>query len=102
MNPILQNMTGMTGMNAMTDQVIATDLLMSAKSGVINYSRAVTETATPEVRAVLRHQLEEAVVMHEQVTAYMMSRGWYHPYNPAEQLQLDMQMSNTALSLAQK
>lgn len=99
MNPILQNITGM---NAMTDQVIATDLLMSAKSGVINYSRAVTEAATPEVRAVLRHQLEEAVVLHEQVTAYMMSRGWYHPYNPAEQMKIDMQTANTALGIAQR
>ncbi|KAF6598992.1 spore coat protein, partial [Paenibacillus sp. EKM208P] len=43
MNSIVQNMTGMGGM---TDQVIASDLLISAKSGIKSYAIALTESTS--------------------------------------------------------
>ncbi|RFU61624.1 spore coat protein [Peribacillus glennii] len=98
MNEIIQNITGM---GDMTDQVIATDLLIAAKSAVKMYSFAVTETATPEVRAALHSQLNTAINMHEQVTDYMISKGFYHPYNMNEQLKVDLTTSQTALNLPQ-
>jgi similar to spore coat protein len=61
---------------------------------------ALSESATPEVRTFLRGQLEESIVMHEKVTAYMMNKGWYHPYNAKEQLKMDMQSSEKALNLS--
>lgn len=97
MNPIIENLTGM---NTLTDQVIATDLLIAAKSGVRNYAIAITEAATPEVRAVLHNQLHESIEMHEEITSYMMSNGWYHPYDTDEQIQLDLKTASTALNLA--
>ncbi|MGZ4159846.1 MAG: spore coat protein, partial [Neobacillus sp.] len=54
MNHFLQNFMGMGGI---TDQIIATDYLVSAKSAVRNYAAAITETATPELKEVLREQL---------------------------------------------
>jgi similar to spore coat protein len=96
MNTIVENMTGM---NVITDQIIASDLLIAAKAGVKNCAIAITETATPEVRTFLRAQLNEAVTTHEAVSNYMISKGWYHPYNIQEQIQLDMQNAQTALSL---
>jgi similar to spore coat protein len=42
MNQLIQNMIGMGGMS---DQIIATDFLISAKEGVRNYAVAITETA---------------------------------------------------------
>ena len=68
MNPIIERLTGTA---AMTDQVIAADLLISAKSGVRNYAIALTETASSEVRTVLRRHLEDAIRTHEQVSNYM-------------------------------
>ncbi len=50
MNSIIENMTGMNGM---TDQVIASDLLIAAKSGIKNYALALTESTSSEVRNVL-------------------------------------------------
>jgi similar to spore coat protein len=50
MNTLLQNIMRMGGM---TDQVIATDFLISAKSGVRNYASAITKVATPELKAAL-------------------------------------------------
>jgi similar to spore coat protein len=99
MNQFIQNMVGMGGM---TDQVIANDFLMSAKAGIRNYTIAITEAATPELRTVLREQLQAAIQTHENVTSYMMSKGYYHPHNLSEQLQVDLTASQTATNLAQQ
>ncbi|RIW37390.1 spore coat protein [Bacillus salacetis] len=96
MNFILENLTGL---KAMTDQVVVTDLLISAKSGVRNYAMAVTETGSPEIKEVLMKHLEEALDMHEQVSNYMVERGWYHAFDTDEQLNLSLQNIDTALKL---
>lgn len=96
MNPIIETLTGM---NALSDQVIAMDLLISAKSGVRNYAMAVTESGTPEVKEILTRHLEEAIDIHEQISAYLTEKGYYHAWNPNEQFNLDVQNINTALNL---
>ncbi|MFS0635398.1 spore coat protein [Mesobacillus foraminis] len=97
MNQLIQKLTGMGGM---TDQVIATDFLISAKSGVRNYAVAITEAGTPELRAALREQLREAIATHEKITNYMVAKGYYHPHDLTKQLQVDLTVSDTALKLA--
>ena len=89
----------LTGMNGMSDQVIATDMLITAKAGVRNLAVALTEAATPEVRDVLKQHLDTAIQTHENLTAYMMDKGYYHPYNVQEQLQVDMKSADTSLNL---
>lgn len=96
MNPIVENLTGM---NAMTDQGIATDLLMACKSGLKNYAAAISESATPEVRSTLNAQFGKAVGLHERVFNYMSNNGFYNAYDPAQQLQMDIQNADKALSL---
>jgi similar to spore coat protein len=96
MNSIIENLTGL---NTLTDQVIAMDLLMSAKSGIKMYAVAATESATPEVRATFEKHLFEAIETHDTVTAYVMQKGFYHPYNVQEQLQLDRSNVQTALNI---
>jgi similar to spore coat protein len=98
MTNILQNMAGMGGM---TEQVIATDFLISAKSGIRNIAFAITEVATPELRAALREQLRAAVETHEGITNYMISKGYYHPSNIGEQVLVDLDTAKTATELAQ-
>ncbi|UFJ42021.1 spore coat protein [Brevibacillus humidisoli] len=99
MNTVVENLTGM---NVMTDQVIATDLLFAAKSGIRNYAVAITETASPEVRATLRKHLEDGIAYHEKVTNYMVEKGWYHPYNPQQQLDLVLKSADTALHVSRQ
>lgn len=99
MNQLIQNMMGMGGI---TDQVIATDLLISAKSGVHNYAVAITEAATPELRAALKEQLFAAIDTHEAVSNYMAAKGYYYPHNLGEQLHVDLTTADTALNLAEK
>ncbi|RSL30817.1 spore coat protein [Salibacterium salarium] len=83
------------------DQAAATDLLLSAKSGVRNCAYAITEAASPNVRQALSQQLQQSVHFHEQVTDYMINKGYYHPYNLNEQVQVD-QKSCTANHAAAK
>ncbi|MNW24000.1 Spore coat protein F precursor [compost metagenome] len=96
MNPILEYITGM---GALTDQVIAMDLLINAKSGVRNYAMAVTECASPEIKAVLIKQLNEAIDAHERIATYMIERGLYHPFDVQEQIQLNLLNMQTALNI---
>jgi similar to spore coat protein len=96
MNPIIETLTGM---DALTDQVVAMDLLIAAKSGVRNYAMAVTEAGTPEIKEILIRHLEEALNMHEQISTYMAEKGWYHAWDTNEQISLDLNNINTALNL---
>lgn len=79
--------------------MIATDLLNSAKAGIMKYAIAATESATPELKATFIQHLHEAIDTHEKVIAYMMERGFYHPYNMAEQLQVDQKTVQAALKI---
>ncbi|WP_211748153.1 spore coat protein [Paenibacillus sp. Marseille-Q4541] len=96
MNPILEHMTGL---HMLTDDVIAMDFLMNAKSGVRNYAMAVTECASPEIKQILMKQLDEAIDSYEKITTYMMQHGLYHLYHIPEQIQLDLKNIQTAMNI---
>ncbi|MNO52979.1 Spore coat protein F precursor [compost metagenome] len=96
MNPIIEYLTGL---NTLTDQVIATDLLLSAKNGVRSYSLAITEAVTPEILETLEQQLEQNIDLYERISSYMIEREWYQPWLLNEQLQMDLNNAETALNL---
>ncbi len=98
MNQMMQNMTGM---GAMTEQVVATDFLITAKTGIKNIATALTETSTKEVRETLRQYLNDAIDTHEKISNYMISKGYYEPDNLSKQLQIDLSAAQTALNLQQ-
>lgn len=95
---MIQNMAGM---GDMTEQVIATDFLLATKSAIKGYAAALAETATPEVRDTLRRQMDVAIGTHERITNYMMSKGYYHAYNPNEQIKVDIKAADTVLNMQQ-
>ncbi|PFN76458.1 spore coat protein [Bacillus sp. AFS076308] len=99
MNQMMQNMTGMGGM---TDQVIASDFLITAKTGIKNLALAITETSTKEVRDILTQYLNDAIKTHEQISNYMISKGYYKPDNLSKQLEMDITATQTALNLQQQ
>ncbi|MCO7176777.1 spore coat protein [Sporolactobacillus kofuensis] len=98
MNQIVQNITGM---GSLTEQVIATDFLITAKSGVRNIAYALTETSSPEVRQVLKQYLDDAINTHEKISNFMISQGYYHPDNLSEQINVDTKATQTALNIPQ-
>ncbi|MFP7492192.1 spore coat protein [Terribacillus saccharophilus] len=77
----------------------AGDLLIFAKTSVRNYSIAITETATPALREVLRKQLQLAIDTHARIFDFMYRRGLYPAYNFERLLQNDIQNANRALQM---
>lgn len=98
MNALIEKLTGL---DKMSDQVIATDFLVSAKSGLQNYAVAITETTTPQLRAILINQLNDIINTHEAISNYMMNKGYYNAFDLEEQCRVDMTVTDTALKLAQ-
>ncbi|CAG9620902.1 spore coat protein [Sutcliffiella rhizosphaerae] len=96
MTNLLQNMAGMGGL---TERAIASDFMISSKSAVRNLAFAITETATPELKSVLREQLRNAVETHARITDFMVTNGYYHPNHLGDQLNVRLQDAHTALSL---
>ncbi|PLS16068.1 spore coat protein [Bacillus sp. M6-12] len=73
----------------LADTTFAMDFLLRAKEGVRNIAVALTEAASPDVRALLRNQLMQGIAMHQEITELMISKKWFHPYELSEQYQLD-------------
>lgn len=96
MNAIIEKLTGM---DKMTDQVIATDFLISMKSAVRSYSIALTETTSSEVRTVLRTQLGDAIASLDEISTYMIKKGYQDVYDLHQQFNVDMKSTETALKL---
>ncbi|MBD0381208.1 spore coat protein [Paenibacillus sedimenti] len=83
----------------LTDQTIATDMLLTSKCSVKGLAAAITEAATPQVRTLLKQDLDTAIAFQEKLSAYMQSKGWYNAFNVKQQLQTDLQNAKTVLSL---
>lgn len=76
-------------MPEMADMTFAMDFLVRAKEGVRNTAIALTEAASPEVRALLRSQLLRGIALHQEITDLMIRKKWFHPFELQEQFKLD-------------
>lgn len=89
------------GMPNLADSAFAMDFLLAVKTGIRNYSFAITETAHPELRNVLVKQMEAAMDLHSEISELMMKKGWLHPYDFKEQLPIDLKAAETAVQIAE-
>ena len=81
----------------LADMTFAMDFLIRAKEGVRNAAVALTETASPDVRALLRKQLMQGIAMHQEITDLMVSKKWFHPHDLSEQYKLDQLSAKNTL-----
>ncbi|MGO4500591.1 spore coat protein [Paenibacillus sp. 2RAB27] len=88
-------------MPEMADMTFAMDFLLRAKEGVRNLSIALTETASPDVRALLHNHLKQGIVMHQEITELMIRKKWFHPYELNEQYQLDQLSAKNTVMIGQ-
>ncbi|WP_235318346.1 spore coat protein [Planococcus sp. CAU13] len=89
-------------MAVVDDLVIATDFLVTAKAAVRNLAVAITETATPSVKKVLRRELDIAIDTHDKIAQYMIKNEMYHAYDIDEQVEHDLKKADMALKMAKK
>ncbi|WP_175638556.1 spore coat protein [Metabacillus schmidteae] len=78
----------------LADTTFAMDFLIRAKEGVRNIAAALTETSSPDLRAILRKQLMQGIAMHQEITDLMVEKKWFHPHDLKEQYQLDQLSAN--------
>ncbi|SDE55661.1 Spore coat protein CotF [Paenibacillus sp. UNCCL117] len=88
-------------MPEMADMTFAMDFLIRAKEGVRNLSIALTETASPDVRALLRRHLMQGIALHQEITELMIRKKWFHPYELNEQYQLDQLSAKNTVMIGQ-
>ncbi|WP_102349096.1 spore coat protein [Bacillus sp. Marseille-P3661] len=100
MNNDFQDPINAVGMPDQINSAIALNFLLNVKNGVRNYVIAITEAASPEVRAALRKQLDAAIDLHGELTDLMLKKGWLHAYDVKEQFKLDLQSADTAVKIA--
>ncbi|NGM82710.1 spore coat protein [Paenibacillus sp. 7124] len=101
MNPDYLDPINALNMPEMADTTFATDFLIRAKEGVRNTAIALTETASPDARALLRNQLRQGIAMHQEISDLMMRKKWFHPYELNEQYQLDQLSANNTVMIGQ-
>lgn len=101
MNKDYLEIDNMEGMPALVDSTIAMSFLINAKSGIRNCAIALTEVADIEARAEITNMLSRAIDLHTEITDLMLMKGWFHPFEPYRQFDLDKVSSNTALRIAQ-
>jgi similar to spore coat protein len=59
----------------------------------------IHETASPEVREVLRRQLKVAIVNQGKIAKYIVNKGYDHVYNPQEQIRTDINITDAVMTL---
>ena len=91
MNNNMQHSIQGNTQNMLSDQIIASDLLNGVKTSIKESAAALTETVSPEVHRTLEQQLSQALRFHEQMTHFMVQKGWYKPYNVQQMVQADIQ-----------
>jgi similar to spore coat protein len=90
----IQNMTNaLTGGN-LSDQLIASDMLSTAKLGAIQLTMACLESSTMELRQVFQARLNECLTEHARLSKMSEERGWYKAHStPSELLEQDMKIA---------
>lgn len=83
----------------MRDELIATELLVSAKATVRTYAVALTETASSDVRKVLKKQLDQAIDNHAKIADYMIKNDMYYAHDVDKQLKHDKEKIEKSLEL---
>jgi similar to spore coat protein len=87
------------GMPNLADSTFALDFLLSVKNGIRNYGFAITETANPQLKAVLTKQMETGIDLHGDISDLMIENGWLHPYDFKEQFPIDLKGAKTAVQI---
>ncbi|MEF3305078.1 spore coat protein [Paenibacillus sp. GYB003] len=93
--------SGALNMPETADMTLAMDFLVRAKEGVRNTAVALTETASPDARALLRAQLHQGIALHQEIAELMIRKKWFHPYELREQFKLDLLGAEQTAQIAQ-
>lgn len=69
----------------MSNEIIANDMIVGAKSATSAYLVACLEASTPELKSIYMNNLNQVLQGHQIMTEVALKKGWYKPYQPAEE-----------------
>lgn len=79
-----------TDTTKMVEKDIALDMLKDSKFLLNSMAMAITETTNPQLREILKKQLNSAVQNHFRLVDLSMQNNWYMPRStPVEQVRRD-------------
>ena len=88
---------------SMQDKDLAADLLMSSKNDITMLSKAVTESANPQLRQILANQLNACINDHFQLSDLAVQKGWYNAFaSPGQQIKQDLQEAQNLMNQDQQ
>lgn len=70
---------------AISDEIIATNMISAAKGSANAYLNAAMTSPTPELKAMYTSGLSQIINGHSALTQLAINRGWEQPYNPPTQ-----------------
>jgi spore coat protein CotF len=85
------------GFPELADSSFAMIYLIFVKNSIRSTAASLTEITTPELRHVLRTQLENMIDLQKEISEFMVKKGWLHPYDPQAQYEIDMKAVEAAL-----
>ncbi|QOR67439.1 spore coat protein [Cytobacillus suaedae] len=87
-------------MPELADTTFATDFLIRVKEGVRNTAVALTETASPDLRKILRKQLMQGLALHQEIYDLMIEKKWFHPHELSEQYKIDQLSAKNTIMIS--
>ncbi|WP_297426800.1 spore coat protein [Clostridium sp.] len=82
--------------SSLSDKDIALDMVKDSKFAVTSLSAAASEAANPQLREMLRGQLDKAVTEHFELSDIVINKGWYPAQDqPMEQLKNEYENSQS-------
>jgi similar to spore coat protein len=63
--------------NKLAEKDIAMDMIKDSKFSIATLAAAATEAVNPQLRDMLRKQLDKAVAEHFELSDILINKGWY-------------------------
>lgn len=85
--------------SSMPDKELAVDLLIASKNDITMLSKAITESANPQLRQILTNQLNSCINDHFQLSDLAIQKGWYNAFaSPGQQIKQDLQEAQNLIN----
>lgn len=78
----------------MEERDIVNDMLKDSKFALTSLVKTIGETSNPQMREVLKQQLNTSIKNHFRLVDIATEKEWYKPYlNPMDQMKEDYEIS---------
>ncbi|KUO62577.1 MAG: coat protein F [Gracilibacter sp. BRH_c7a] len=77
---ILETLFGVEDIGKLAKQDIVNDMMKDSKFALSSLILAISESSNPQMRQVLKKELNSALQKHFRLADIAVENDWYHPY----------------------